>query len=185
MNPRRKRFFHFDFSFIAQNLRRLAFEDQIALGANTGTFFACFLPWVSVSPHYAPIKFFNAFTGTTWLLGVFVFCFALFSVLLFVEEVFEKKVLHIKTPRTILLGAMSFQSLLLQLCAWSVLYSLDGVNIEFRFGLALCVVFQVMALVAVWLRSRSSKKEVIKEFFQLPTHEKSGKSEANPHPPTK
>lgn len=179
MNPRKKSFLRFDFSFIVQNLRRLKFEDQVALGANIGTFFACFLPWVSVAPYYAPIKFFNAFSGTTWLLGTLVFCFALFSIFLFVEEVFEKKLVHFSPSRELLLGITSAQSLLLQLCAWSVLLSLGDVNIDFRFGLALCVLFQVLALVAVWLRLRSSKKEVIKDFFQLPTREKSG--ESTPH----
>ena len=124
----------------------------------------------------------NAFSGASWLIGSIVFCLSLFSVTLFTDELFGKKLLQFRVPRTTLLGAMGIQSLLLQLCAWSVLYSVGAgyAGVEFRFGLAACLLLQTIALVAVWLRTKSSKQEEAKEFFQLPTHQKSGESSANP-----
>jgi len=170
-------------SLLSQNLRKLAFEDKVALYAHLGTLVACFFPWASLNPLYGPAVFLNAFSGASWLIGSIVFCLSLFAVSIFVDELLEKKLLQFRLPRTTLLGAMSTQSLLLQLCAWSVLYSVGAgyAGVEFRFGLAACLLLQIVALVAAWLRERSSKKEVAKEFFQLPTHKKSGESSANPH----
>ncbi len=157
----------------------MKFEDQILLGMNTGTVIACFFPWVSTAPYYAPAKLLNAFMGITWLMGTIIFCLALFSVLLFIDEVFQKRFFSPNIPRTIVLGAASIQSLFLQLCTWSVLRSIANMDVEFRFGIALCALFQLMAVVAVWLRFRSSKKEAATAFFQLPNHEKPEQSNPN------
>ncbi len=171
------------FSFLTQNVRKLAFEDRVALWAHAGTLIACFFPWASLSPLYGATIFMNAFSGASWLIGALIFCLSLFSVLLFLDELLEKRFFQFSVPRTTLIGAASIQSLLLQLCAWSVLHSVGAgyASVEFRFGLAACLLLQTVALVAVWLRTKSSKQEEVKEFFQLPTHQKSGESPTNPH----
>jgi hypothetical protein len=168
-------------SFLTQALRRLTFEDQVILGTHAGTLLACFFPWASLAPLYGPATFMNAFSGASWLIGTLVFLLSLFSLLLFWEELFGKDLFHLHIPRITLLGAASTQSLLLQLCAWSVLRSVgtDYAGIDFRFGFAVCLLLQSVSLVAVWLRARSSKQEVVKEFFQLPTPGKSGESTPN------
>ncbi len=164
---------------LSQNLRKLAFEDKVALGAHVGTVIACFLPWVSTTTLYGPTNFINAFTGVSWLIGSLVFILSLLATTSFINELFEKKLPHINIPRTTIIGVASIQSLLLQLCAWSVLRSTGNADIEFRFGLVACVLLQIVALVAAWLRARSSKKEAVNKFFQLPTQGKSGESTTN------
>jgi len=172
-----------DLAFVAQNVRKLSFENRIALGAHVGTLLACFLPWASLEPLYGPAKFMNAFASASWLIGSLVFGLSLLAAVLFIDELFEKNIIRSDIPRTTILGAIGIQSLLLQLCAWSVLSAVgDGyAGIDFGLGLATCLLLQVVALVAVWLRARSSKKEEVKDFFQLPTHGKSGESAANHH----
>lgn len=173
------------FAFLAKNLRELNFEDQVILGANIGTAIACFFPWASLEPLYGPTHFMNAFSGASWLIGTIVFCLALFSVSLFWDDLFETRALSFRVPRRTLLGAASIQSLFLQLCAGSVLNSVgtEYAQVDFRFGLAACLLLQIVTIVAVWLRTRESKKEAVKDFFQLPTHGKSG--ESDPNQPTK
>lgn len=172
------------FAFIAKNIRQLRFEDQVILGASAGTAIACFLPWASLNPLYGPVTFINAFSGASWLIGSLVFCLALFSIMLFVNDIFETHTFSFRIPQKTLLGAASIQSLLLQLCAGSVLRSVgtEHAQVDFRFGIAACLSLQLVALVAIWLRTRASKQEEVKEFFQLPTNGKYGESTgANPH----
>jgi hypothetical protein len=169
------------FAFLAKNARKLSFEDQVILGTNAATILACFFPWASLEPLYGPTTFMNAFSGASWLIGSLVFGLALFSVALFWDDLFETQFFSFRVPRRTLLGAASIQSLLLQLCAGSVL-STVGSNysqIDFRFGLAACLLLQIVSLVAVWLRTRATKKEEVKQFFQLPINEKSGESSTN------
>lgn len=171
------------FAFVAKNLRRLPFEDQVILGASAGTALACFFPWASHNPLYGPVIFINAFSGASWLIGALVFGLALFSIALFINDIFETRTFSFRIPQKTLLGAASIQSLLLQLCAGSVLRSVgtEYAQVDFRFGLAACLSLQLVALVAIWLRTRSSKQEEVKEFFQLPTNGKYGESTgANP-----
>ncbi len=167
------------FAFVVQNVRKLAFEDQVALGAHAGTLVACFLPWASLESIYGPIQYMNAFSGASWLIGTVVFGLSFAAVILFMDELFEKKIFRCAIPRTTLLGAASIQSLLLQVCAWSVFSAIGGAGIDFRFGIVACVLLQIVALVAVWLRARSSKKEEVKDFFQLPNNEKPGELAVN------
>lgn len=171
------------FAFLAKNIREFSFEDQVILGASIGTAITCFFPWASLEPLYGATLFMNAFSGASWLIGTIVFCLALFSISLFWDDLFETRFFSFRVPRRTLLGAASIQSLLLQLCAASVLNSVgtEYAQVDFRFGLAACLLLQIVALVAVWLRTRESKKEAAKEFFQLPTHGKSGESHTNPH----
>lgn len=170
-------------SLLAQSLRKLSFEDQVILGTNAGTLLACFLPWASMAPLYGPTTFMNAFSGAAWLIGGIIFLLALFSVILFWDDLFGKYIIRFHIPRITLLGAASIQSLLLLLCAWSVLRTVgtDYATVDFRFGFVACLLLQGIALVAVWLRARSSKQEAAKEFFQLPTSGKSGESTSNYH----
>lgn len=172
-----------NFAFLAKRARQLSFEDQIILGANAATMIACFFPWASLEPLYGATTFMNAFSGASWLIGTIVFGLALFSVSLFWDDLFETQIFSFRVPRRTLLGAASIQSLLLQLCAESVLSTAgsDYSQVDFRFGIVACLLLQIVALVAVWLRNRATKKEEVKQFFQLPTNEKSGESNSNHH----
>lgn len=169
------------FAFLAKRVRQLSFEDQVILGANIATIITCFLPWASLEPLYGATTFMNAFSGASWLIGTIVFGLALFSVVLFWDKLFETQFFSFRVPRKTLLGAASIQSLFLQLCAGSVLNTVgtEYAQVDFRFGIAACLLLQTVSLVAVWLKTRATKKEAVKEFFQLPTNEKSGESSSN------
>ena len=172
-----------EISAFLQNARRLSFEEQVLLGAHVTTAFSCFLPWVSYDPLYGPSNYQNAFSGATWLIGTLIFLASMAVMALFVDRLLDKHVLRKLLPEDPLLKGGSIFSIILLICAWSVIINIGQgyAGVELRFGLALCLISQVSALVSLWLRNKSEKKSEAEEFFQLPIAKKSRQSAKTHH----
>lgn len=138
--------------------------------AHAGTLLGCFFPWASHEPLYGETEWLNAFSGASWMIGTLVFLLSLFAALLFADKLFERHRLKFKLPHNVILGILSFQEILLLLCAWSVLHSVGRqyAGAQIRFGLVFCLLLQVVALVSVYLQSQMIKKENVLQFFQHP-----------------
>lgn len=177
---------HFQGSWVVdllQNFRRLSSEEQILFGAHALTVIACFLPWASFDPLYGPSSYQSSFSGSTWLIGSFVFVLSLAVVVMYLGSLLNKKLVEFKTNRNLMLAGGSVLSLILLVCAWSVLRHVGQgyAGIEIRFGLALCIIAQIAALVSLWLQGKAEQKSKTQEFFRLPSKEKSRQSHTN-HP---
>ncbi len=172
-----------EFIAFSQNMRRMGLEEQMLFGAHITTIVACFLPWVSFDPLYGPSSYLTAFSGAIWLIGAFIFVLSLAAVVIFLDKLLEKHVIKLKVAESTILTGISLLSLILLICAWSVLRHVGQgyAGIEVRFGLALCLIAQITALVSLWLQEKNSNKSQTQEFFQLPTEKKSRQSHST-HP---
>ncbi|MCF7846503.1 MAG: hypothetical protein K9M51_00235 [Candidatus Gracilibacteria bacterium] len=162
------------FAFVQKNFRALSFESRMLLGTHAGTLLFCFFPWIGVQPLYGEPYFHSAFEGHTWLMGTFIFLISLAVVGLFLDELLEKHWFRWKVSKNKLFFVAGVQEIILLISIWSVLNveSRGFENAQIRFGFLLCVLLQVVGLVAVYLRARQAKKEQVVSFFQNAAHPK-------------
>lgn len=168
--PKKPAFKKPQLAFVQKNFRTLDFESKTILLSHAATLLACFFPWASHEPLYGETEWLNAFSGASWMIGALVFLLSLFAIFMFADELFERHRIKFKISHNAILGILSFQEILLLICAWSVLHAVGRQysGSQIRFGLVFCLLLQVVALVSVYLQSRAIKKENVLQFFQHP-----------------
>lgn len=158
------------FAYVRKNFLQLSFEQQIILLANAVTALFCFFPWISIEPFSRDWNFRNAFTSELWMAGGLVFLLAVGTAGLLLNDLFQARKITLPIRKTLLFFLTGMQSLLFLLISWSSLLGIATLygNADIRFGIAVCFVAQVMAVVASYMQLQSEKTDTAKDFFQLP-----------------
>lgn len=165
------------YAFLQNNILRLPQEHKAILAANLATAIFCFLPWYSESPSYDIPDWTNAFGGNSFLIGWVIFLLSITVLVYFHDILWERK--KIKLPFEIhwLFLGISIQQLVLIILAWSVLYSFGSIDYEAgpTFSILLAFFAQFASAVSAFLLIKGHKKNVVKDFFDLPKPTSRGK----------
>lgn len=166
------------YAFLHKNFRDLTFERKTIFLAHLATILFCFTPWFSADPVYEEEFFFNAFQGTGFLIGFFIFLISLIIVLLFMDQLFEKRKIKLSFSENILYFSTGAQQILLLILMWSVLASVGNQfeSHSIRFGIFLTFMAQIAGLVATFLNFQIEKQNQAKNFFQHTSKENNDES---------
>lgn len=144
-------------------------------GAHLLTLVLCFFPWFSAELSSGSIRsekfFYTAFSGPGFLIGVALFLFSLFVVVVFLDELLGINRIKLPLSRASLYLVVGAQQVFLLLLVWSMLHSLGSefsVS-EIRFGIFFVFVAQVTGLVAAFLNAQAERQAQAKRFFRHPT----------------
>lgn len=168
------------YAFLHKNFRSLDAEKKTIFLTNAGTLLLCLFPWYAEYPVYGEGVWFNAFGGSWFLLGSAVFLCALLVLIHIGDQLLETQKINLPIDENKLYLGISLECLLIIFFAWSVLQSTANTAYhgEVRYGVALCALLQFISILTGVLRLKDKKKEVVKDFFDLP--KKSTKKEVAP-----
>ncbi|PID70727.1 hypothetical protein CSB37_01425 [bacterium DOLZORAL124_38_8] len=158
----------FNVPFLRKNFRNMRFEEQIIFLAQLVTLLGCFLPWVSVKPTvFGQPYYYTAFSGTTSVLGFFVFFMSSIVTVFFLEKIWQKKWIKIPIKTQTILHSANIQSLILLVSAWSVFMQIEKATsvVSTSFGWFLCFFAQIATIVAHFLATQNYKKQTVEDFF--------------------
>lgn len=175
------------YAFLHKNFRGLDSEKKTIFLTNAGTLLLCLFPWYAEYPVYGEGSWFNAFGGSWFLLGLVIFLCALLIIIHIGDQLLETQKIKLPIDENKLYLALSAECLLVIFLAWSVLQSTANTayHAEVRYGVALSALLQFISILTCVLRLKDKKREVAKDFFDLPkkSHKKDAPQDHDHHHP--
>ena len=167
------------YAFLHKNFRSLDNEKKTIFIVHAATLLMCLFPWYAQYPVYGDGTWTNAFGGSWFLIGSVISLCALIPLVYIGDQLLETGKIKLPMNENHLYFGCGLQSLLLIILAWSVVqYTANSIaNGEVRYGIFICLVLQFVGIIATILRMKDRKKEVAKDFFELPTKKEKKKEE--------
>ncbi len=142
-----------------KNYQSLSFELKIIFWAHLITAIFCFFPWFTTNPLYDNSFYYNAFEGTGFLIGIFIFVLSLCIALFFLNRLLEYRKIKLSFPEPLLYLLIGLEQLILLILMWSVLFSMSQ-EFEFaevRFGFYVAFIAQIISFTAAFLSIKMEK----------------------------